>query len=188
MKVAFNSLSDFKRLTVAKCWFAVFTVPRHEKRVEEHFRRKSVESFLPLYATRRQWKDGTKTTLQLPLFPCYIFVRIGYDARVRVLETPGVRWIVGSKRLCVPVPDCYIHWLQEGLGKRIVEPHPYLAAGTRVRINSGPMVGLEGVLLRNKNNCRVVLTLEMIMKSVLVEVAADEIEPVSGMGLSQRLM
>ena len=163
---------------MAKNWFAVFTAPRHEKRVEEYFRVREIESFLPLCQTPRQWKDGSKGTLQLPLFSSYIFARIGGGGRIPVLATPGVISIVGGGRESMSVPDSYIHFLQEGLRQGKIEPHPYLTSGTRVRIRSGVMAGMEGILLRRKNDFRVVLTLEMIMKSVRVEVELDDIEPV----------
>jgi transcription antitermination factor NusG len=162
----------------AKNWFAVFTAPRHEKRVEEHLRVRGIESFLPLCKRARQWKDGSKGTVYLPLFSSYVFARIGRDGRVPVLTVPGVLAIVGSRRESFSVPDTYIHFLREGLLQGRIEPHPYLTIGARVRIRSGIMAGVEGILLRQKNDCRVVLTLEMIMKSVTVEVAIDEIEPV----------
>ncbi|MBZ5524603.1 MAG: hypothetical protein LAP21_20380 [Acidobacteriia bacterium] len=162
----------------AKSWFAVFTAPRHEKRVEEHFRVRGIESFLPLCQMQRQWKDGSKGLLQLPLFSSYIFVRIGCGGRVPVLAIPGVISIVGGGRESSSIPDSYIHFLREGLRQGKITPHPYLASGTRVRIRSGVMAGMEGILLRNKNDFRVVLTLEMIMKSVRVEVEMDNIEPV----------
>lgn len=163
----------------AKSWFAVRTVPRHEKRVDEHFHVREIESFLPLYQTLRQWKDRSKKMLQLPLFPSYIFVRLGSGQRVPVLEVPGVISIVGGgRRGSWPVPDSYIHFLQEGLRQGKIEPHPYLTVGTRVRIRSGVMADMEGVLLRRKNDFRVVITLETIMKSVKVEVGVEEIEPV----------
>ncbi|HET8887423.1 MAG TPA: transcription termination/antitermination NusG family protein [Candidatus Angelobacter sp.] len=165
----------------AKNWFAVFTIPRHEKRVEAHFCLRDIENFLPLCQKSRQWKDGSKGTLQLPLFSSYIFVRIGCGGRAPVLRVPGVISIVGCGPRPLPVPDSYILWLREGLRQGKIEPYPYLAAGTRVRIRSGVMAGMEGVLLRRKNNFRVVLTLEMIMKSVTVEVEMEDIEPVGRM-------
>jgi transcription antitermination factor NusG len=163
----------------AKNWFAVFTTPRHEKRVEEHLRIREIESFLPLCRTRRQWKDGSKGILYLPLFSSYVFVKIGRTERVPVLSVPGVISIVGGGRDSSSVDEAYIHFLREGLQQGTIEPHPYLASGTRVRIRSGVMVGMEGILLRQKNDFRVVLTLEMIMKSVKVEVEMDNIEPIS---------
>lgn len=161
-----------------RSWFAVSTVPRHEKRVKEYFTVREIESFLPLYQTQYRWKDGSKGTLLVPLFASYIFVRINRGERVSVLEVPGVTMILGGGRESWAVPDSYIHFLQEGLRQKKVEPHPYLVIGTRVRIRAGLMVGMEGVLLRKKNNFHVVLTLEMIMKSITVEVPQDCIEPV----------
>lgn len=163
-----------------KDWFAVFTTSRHEKRVEDHFRVREIESFLPLCRMRRQWKDGSKGTLQIPLFPNYIFVRIERNRRVPVLDVPGVLSIVGGGRESMSVPESYIHWLQQGLQQGKIEPHSYLTTGMRVRIQSGVMAGMEGILLRKKNDFRVVLTLQMIMKSVKVEVALNEIEPADG--------
>lgn len=97
-----------------------------------------------------------------------------------MLELPGVLSIVGSGRNSWPIPDSYIRFLREGLSQKKIEPHPYLTTGMRVRIHSGIMAGMEGVLIRKKNNLRVVVTIEMIMRSVTVEVAVDEIEPVGG--------
>jgi len=170
-------VSDSK-MNAAKNWFAVFTVPRHEKRVETHFHLREIESFLPLYRQQRQWKDGSKGMLQLPLFSNYIFVRIGREGRVPVLKVPGVISIVGCGIQPLPVSDSYIHSLREGLRQGKIEPHPYLTMGAKVRIRSGVMAGMEGVLLRKKNNFRVVLTLEMIMRSVTVEVEMEDVEPV----------
>ncbi|MCU1254181.1 MAG: transcription antitermination protein nusG [Candidatus Angelobacter sp.] len=159
-----------------KNWFAVFTAPRHEKRVETHFHLRGIENFLPIYVKQSQWKDGSKRTLRLPLFSNYIFVRIGRVERVPVLRVPGVTFIVGGGPHPLPVPDSYIHFLREGLRYGKIEPHPCLTLGARVRIRSGAMIGMEGVLLRKKSNLRVVLTLEMIMKSVTVEVREEDIE------------
>jgi transcription antitermination factor NusG len=169
----------------ARNWFAVFTAPRHEKRVEEHFRARGIESFLPLGLMRRRWKDGSRGIVQIPFFPNYIFVRIGRGGRVPVLEVPGVLSIVGGGRESVSVPESYVHFLQQGLVRGKIEPHPYLTSGTKVRICSGMMAGMEGILLRKKNDFRVVLTLEMIMKSVKVEVQLDEIEPVGPASYAQ---
>jgi transcription antitermination factor NusG len=159
-------------------WFAVFTIPRHEKRVEEHFRYRQIESFLPLLPTRRLWKDGSKVTVQLPIFPNYIFVHLDYGNRIPVLAVPGVLSIVGGGREGSTLPDRYIESLREMLRQGRLEPYPYLTVGTRVRICSGVMEGMEGVLIRKKNSVRVVLTIEMIMRSVTVELGSDEIEPV----------
>jgi transcription antitermination factor NusG len=166
------------RAITARDWFVVSTVPRHEKRVEQHFHVREIESFLPLYHKPRRWKDGSKGTLNLPLFSGYVFVRIETGSRVPVLQVPGVISIVGGVRESSPVPDSYICCLRDGLQQGKIDLHPYISTGTRVRIRRGVMAGLQGVLLRKKNQFRVVLTLELIMKSVTVEVDIGDIEPV----------
>jgi len=160
-------------------WFAVYTVTRHEKRVAHLLNLRTIENFVPLYQKQCQWRDGSKVMLQLPLFSSYLFVRINRSGRVPVLQVPGVRSIIGFGWQPSPIPDNYIDWLRDSLRQRKIEPHPYLAAGAKVRIRSGAMAGSEGILLRMKNDFRVVLTMEMINRSVAVEVTLKDIEPVS---------
>jgi len=158
-------------------WFAAYTNSHHEKRVVSHFTERQIESFLPLYSTRHRWKNRCEMNLELPLFPNYVFVRIDPRERVGVLEVPGVLSLVGFGRTLAPLPDFEIEALRSGLGQRKIEPHPYLVIGERVRIKAGPMMGMEGVLVRKKNDFRVVLALDVIMQSVAVEVDADDLEP-----------
>lgn len=157
-------------------WFAVYTTPRREKHVSEILAERQIETFLPLYQTNRQWKNSRPAVLDLPLFPTYVFARITSQARGTVLGMPGVLSIVGSPREPWPLPDLEIEALRSGLLERKIEPHPYLIVGERVRIKTGVMTGVEGVLVRKKNNFRVVLSLDTIMWSVAVEVDADDIE------------
>ena len=159
-------------------WFAVYTTPRHEKHVSEILAERQIETFLPLYRTTRQWQKSRPVVLELPLFPAYVFVRIARQARGAVLATPGVLSIVGSSKEAWPLPDLEIDALRSGILERKIEPHPYLVVGERVRIKAGMMAGVEGVLVRKKNEIRVVLSLDSIMRSVAVEVDADDIEPV----------
>ena len=160
-------------------WFAAYTQTHHEKRVAWHLAERQIESFLPLYAARHRWKNRCEMNLELPLFPNYVFVHIDPRARVRVLEVPGIQSLVGFGRSLAPLPQFEIEALRSGLGQRKIEPHPYLVIGERVRIKAGPMRGLEGVLVRKKNNFRVVLTLDVILQSVAVEVDADDLERVA---------
>jgi transcription antitermination factor NusG len=158
-------------------WYAVFTTPRHEKRVAGHFVMRELEGYLPLYQAVHKWKNRCKVALDLPLFPNYIFVRIDWRERVRVLEVPGVAGVVGTRPELSVIADEYIKSLREGLRAHKIEPHPYLVIGERVRIKDGAMGGMEGVLVRKKAGFRVVLTLDMIMQSIAVEVDADQVEP-----------
>jgi len=158
-------------------WFAVYTTPRHEKRVDQYLSAKNIEHYLPLYHQRRRWSDGTRVTLDLPLFPGYLFVRIDKSERVRVLEVPGVLSIVGGTgHKPAALPDAEIEALRSGLHLRRPEPCPLPTVGERVRIRSGPLAGMQGVVLRYKNRLRVVLTIELIRQSVAVEVEAEELE------------
>jgi len=155
----------------------VYTVPRHEKRLADHFTARNIEHFLPVYRAQRRWKDGSRVNLDLPLFPSYIFVRICALERTSVLAVPGTVSIVGSRHEPAALPDSEIEALRKGAGTAKVEPHPYLVVGQRARIINGPFVGMEGVLLRKKNGFRVVLTLSVIMQSVAVELDACDLVP-----------
>ena len=157
-------------------WIAVYTTACHEKRVAQHFATRDIESFLPLYRSLRRWNNGCKVEVEQPLFPCYIFVRIGKGDRVRVLDVPGVLSLVGTKNTPAVLPEEEIESLRSGLQQRKLEPHPYLVVGERVRIKAGPLTGMEGVVVRKNNSLRVVITLDQIMQSVAVEVEADDLE------------
>jgi transcription antitermination factor NusG len=159
-------------------WFALYTTPRHEKHVSEILAQRQIETFLPLYRTTRRWKKSRPVDLELPLFPTYVFVRIAREARGAVLGMPGVLSIVGSGREPWAVPDPDIDAIRLGLQMGKIEPHPYLTVGERVRIKAGVMTGVEGILIRKKNDFRVVLSLDAIMRSVAVEVDANDIESV----------
>ena len=158
-------------------WFAAYTNSHHEKRVASHCSERNIETFLPLYGVSRRWKNRCAVKLELPLFPNYVFVRMPPLERWRVLEVPGVRSLVGSARNPAPLPDFEIEALRTGCAQRKVEPHPYLVLGERVRIQCGPLAGMEGVLVRRKSNFRVVIALDVILQCMAVEVDADDLEP-----------
>jgi transcription antitermination factor NusG len=140
-----------------------------------------------LYSTRRQWKKRLPETVHLPLFPNYVFVRISRRERTAVLGTPGVFSIVGSGAHAWELPEREIEALRDGLHERKIEPHAYLTVGERVRIKAGVMAGVGGILVRKKNDFRVVLSLDAIMRSVAVEVDADDIEPVGTLTESHQI-
>jgi transcriptional antiterminator NusG len=150
-------------------WFAIYVIPRHEKRIAEHLRVRQIEYFLPLYEVRHKWKDGSKVTVRLPLFPSYLFVCTIRTHRGRVLEIPGVLSAVGKRESSV-ISETYIDSLRKAVTFGKIELHPYLATGTAVRVRSGVLAGLQGIVLRQKSSYRVVLSLDLIMRSVAVEV------------------
>jgi transcription antitermination factor NusG len=116
--------------------------------------------------------------LQLPLFPGYLFVRLPLRDRMRVLQVPGVVRLVGFGEHLIALPENEIETLRSGLdGGLSAQPHPYLTAGRRVQIKGGPLAGMEGILLRRKSNFRVILSIDLIMRSVAVEVDAADLLP-----------
>lgn len=166
-----------QELSPAPVWLAAYTTPRHEKSVVRHLAVREVEYFLPLYKATRHWKNGCKVEVEFPVFPNYVFVRVDRKLSNRVLDAPGVLAFAGSGRLPVPIPDCEIEWLRNDLPLRKFEPHPFLVVGNRVRITSGALAGMSGVLTRKKSGLRVVLSVDLIRQCVAVEVGMDEIEP-----------
>ena len=159
-------------------WFAAYTASCREKRVAEHLAMRQIESFLPLYRHPRKWKNGCHVELERPLFPGYVFIRVASTERVRVLDVPNVLSIVSRGSVPEPLHDDIIETLRATLHLRRVEPHAYLAIGEQVSICAGPFAGLSGVVLRNKGKLRVVITLNLIMQSVAVEVNIEDLEPV----------
>jgi transcription antitermination factor NusG len=116
-------------------------------------------------------------TISLPLFPTYLFVRIGRTERGKVLECPGVIQIVGTQREPLPVPDSEVELLRSGLCRQGAEPYRDLVVGEKVRIKSGVMQGVQGTLIRKNSTLRFVLTIELINQHAAIEVNADDIEP-----------
>lgn len=160
-------------------WYAACTSARHEKRIAERFERDNLEFFLPLYDTVHQWRNGRKK-LRLPLLPGYIFVRIPLRERLRVLQVPGVAYLVGYGTCPTPIPDGEMQVLRTAVtSERCMEPHPFLRVGEKVRVVAGPLTGAEGILLRKKENFRVVLSVELVVRSVIVDVDGSEVAPVS---------
>jgi len=161
-------------------WFALYTASRHEKRVAQHLRQREIEFYLPLYKANRKWADGSRVTLNLPLFPGYLFIHICRSERSRALGVPGVLTVVGGTGgEPAWLPDATINALRSGLESCLVQPHPLLTAGQRARICSGALAGFEGIVVRHKNGFRVVLTVEHIMQSYAVEVALEDLEPIT---------
>lgn len=156
-------------------WYAAYVVARHEKVVASQLTRRSVEAFLPLYHAVRHWKNR-RAHVEFPLFPSYLFVRISAAERLRALEVPGVVHIVSFQGAPVRVPDEEIEKLRMALQLRKSEPHPYLAPGGRIRIKHGPLQGLEGVVMRQNNQTRIIVSVDFIQRSTSVELWPEDLE------------
>jgi transcription antitermination factor NusG len=158
-------------------WYAAYVCSRHEKQVVSQLQERKVNCFLPVYRSLRRWKDRRKE-LELVLFPGYVFVHLDLKDRLRVLQLPSVVRFVSFNGHPAPLPDSEIEILSKGLASGIrAEPHPYLKVGHRVRVRSGPLAGAQGILQRKKDKFRVVLSIDLIMRSVAVEVDEADIEP-----------
>ncbi len=156
-------------------WYALYTRHQHEKAVSRMLSSKGFETFLPLYPMAHRWKDRTKQ-LWLPLFPCYVFLRGGLERQLEIVTTPGVYTLVGSHRPAV-IPPAEIDAVRRVVERTLrVEPHPFLKCGDWVRVKSGPLAGIEGILVRKKNLARLVLSVELLEQSVAVEVDVSMVE------------
>jgi len=160
-------------------WYALYTAPRHEKSVAGHMERRGIPCFLPVYRSVRLWKDRRKE-LDLVLFPGYVFVRIALRNRLQVLQLPGAVRLVAHNGQPAALPEDEIETLRNRLvHSRSLQPHPYLRVGRRVRVRSGPLQGLEGVIVRRKDRCRIVFSIDLIMRSIAVEVDEPDVELVA---------
>jgi transcription antitermination factor NusG len=159
-------------------WYAAYTSANHEKRVAEQMGVRGVEHFLPLYASVRRWKNR-RVTLERPLFPGYVFVRMALRDRLQVQQIPGVAQLVGFDGKPAALPEEEVEALRTSLsnGTRAV-PHPYLKAGRRVRVKGGSLAGLQGILVKRKNRARFVVSVDLIQRAVAVEMDEADLEPV----------
>src|ERR1700691_5230967 len=158
-------------------WYALYTCAQHEKSVAKQLAVRSVECFLPLYEKVRRWKDR-RVKIQFPLFAGYVFARLSLKDRLRAVQVPGIVRLVGFNGLPTPLPDDEILALRSGLSPSLeAEPCPYVQVGRRVRIVSGPLTGLEGILQKRKSGVRFVISLHLIQRSVSVEVQSTDLEP-----------
>lgn len=160
-------------------WYAVHTMARHEKRVAAQFEEKRVRTFLPLLRQIHKWSDR-RSVVEIPMFSCYAFVRIvpTIEERLKVLRTPGVLGFVGNERQGTPIPEEQIESLRKAISERVpCLPHPFISAGKRVRVRGGALDGVEGILMLQGRDQRLVISVELLQRSVCVQVEGYDIEP-----------
>lgn len=160
-------------------WYALFVRSNQEKRIAQQLSGRDVEHFLPCYGAMSQWKDR-RVKLELPLFPGYLFVRLPYSERLKVLTIANVVSLVGTRNAPSPISSKEIDWIRLGVEQGTLAPHPHLKVGQRVVINQGALCGLQGILLRTQNNTRIVVSLEPISRAFTVEIDPNCVEPVRG--------
>jgi transcription antitermination factor NusG len=160
-------------------WFAIGTRPRWEKFVNHSLEGKGYESFLPVYKSRRRWSDRVKE-LNLPLFAGYLFCRMSLEQnRLPILTTPGVRQIMGIGKVPIPVPDGEIDAVRAIVASGLAaQPWPFVRVGDRVRSKSGALEGLEGMLIVSKKHHRLVVSVELLQRSVAVQIDQAWVEAV----------
>jgi transcription antitermination factor NusG len=159
-------------------WYAAFTMPQSERSVVRHLELHHLESFLPVFEELHVWKNRQKKTIVKPLFPSYVFVRVGRTERKLVYRIPGVLRLVGNTHGPIPIPRSEMVVLKSAATIKRLEPFTDLVVGERVRIASGPMQGVEGTLVRKKNDLRFVLSVSLIHQHAALEVGMEDVEPV----------
>ena len=157
-------------------WHALYTRHQHEKSVAQFLSRQGHEVFLPLVCSTHQWRDRAKE-LWLPLFPGYVFIRGGFDRQLQILSTPGMINVVGWAGHPAIIPQTQIDTVRQMIESALqVEPHPFLQCGDRVRVETGPLRGIEGVLVRKKNDFRLVVSVEILGSSAAVEIDISSVK------------
>ncbi len=167
-------------------WFALEIRARHEKFVADALFGKGFEVFLPVCLCKRRWSDRIKE-IELPLLPGYLFCRFDPQNRLPILVTPGVRQVVGTGKTPVPVDESEIAAVQSIVVSRLqARPWPFLQVGQRVRIEQGPLSGVEGILLDSRKRDRLVVSVTLLRRSVAVEIDGDWAAP-AGVDLRRSL-
>jgi transcription antitermination factor NusG len=163
-------------------WFALRVKSRYEKIVATIARNKGFEEFVPLYQSRRRWSDRFKS-VELPLFPGYVFCRLNPEFRLPLLTIPGVMSFVGIGKTPVPIEEAEIAAIQTAIGAGLsAEPYPFLEVGQRVRLAEGPLAGLEGLLVEVRKQQRLAVSVSMLKRSIAVEIDRHWVRPLDASG------
>jgi transcription antitermination factor NusG len=162
-----------------KQWFAIRVKSRHEKAVALAARGKGFEEFLPLYRWRQTWSDRSKW-VEMPLFPGYVFCRLDPARRLPLLTIPGVLNFVSFGKTPVPIDDAEIASVQAAIGSDLVtEPCSFVDGGQRVRLERGPLVGTEGILIEARERQKLVVNITILRRSIAVNVESQWLEPIA---------
>ena len=158
-------------------WYALYVRSRHEKIVESGLRGKGYDAFSPFYRTKRKRVDRI-ASIDVPLFPGYVFCHFDSNKRLPILTTPGIVRVAGPRNRPEPVDDHEIASIRTiALSGRPVEPWPFLTSGQRIRLQGGPLMGAEGIFLRVKNEYHLVVSITLLQRAVSVVVEKDAVEP-----------
>jgi transcription antitermination factor NusG len=159
-------------------WYALKVRPRLEKQVSVNLSSKGYELFLPLYKRKSHWSDRVKT-LEVPLFPGYLFCQFDVTKRLPILQTPGVISVVGIGKCPEPIDVAEIDAIRTVVSSGVsYQPHPYLMVGDSVRVEHGALAGLVGLITQVKNDFRLIISVNLLMRSVSVEIDRSWVDPV----------
>jgi transcription antitermination factor NusG len=166
-------------------WFALVVKPRFDKAVAQALESKGYETLVPVYKKYHKY-GGRSKHFELPLFPGYVCCRFDVQARLPILTTPGVIRVLGVRHGPIPLSDTEINSLQTAIKSQLpVQPFPFVNAGQRVRINSGVLAGVEGIVLAPKGGLRLVISITLLQRSVLLEIDRDQVSTGRDFDLSE---
>ncbi len=169
-------MNHFKESCLMENWFAVYTQVRHEKKVSKEIENRDIETYLPLRQQTSYWKDRKKI-VHLPLFPGYLFVKIRPEKRTDVLKVPGIVRILGVNGELTPVPEYQIEGIKEllesGLKYEIAKQY---VSGREVEVTKGLLAGTEGKIIELRGHYKLILSVDIIKRSILVEVGIDQVD------------
>ena len=159
-------------------WYALTVPYQHERQTEKALQSKGLETLVPVYRSLRQWSDRVKE-VEMPLFAGYVLCQFDLTDRIHVTDTPGVAKIVGFGGGPTALEDSEIATIQQVVMSKLpMAPWPYLKTGDRVRVDHGPMRGQEGTLVRTKDSLHLVINIDVLERSIAVQVDREAIVPI----------
>ncbi len=161
------------RANAAEHWYIAYTLARHEKAIAQRLSLEKMPCYVPLYSETRMWRQR-RVKLELPLFPCYVFVRMRLETKARLLAAPGVIRLLTASGAAVVFPDEEMDALKAILQRWNARPCPSHSSGRRVRVKSGPFAGLEGTIVQRNGKRKLIVTLDLITSSMLLDVDAED--------------
>src|SRR5262245_30994247 len=167
-----------ERTMNSEFWYALKVRPRFERSVVAHLRNRGYDPFLPCYSVKRHWSDRVKS-IELPLFPGYLFCQFDINSRFPIITTPGVNFVVGVGRVPEPIGQHEIESIRRVVNSGLrYEPYPYLGVGQVVQVEQGALAGVYGLVMDVKNSCRLIISINLLKRSVATEIDRRWVKPV----------